>query len=350
VGRLRALSRVPSNATRSWADDSNGTTVKTFVRDRYGPPDVLELKEFPRPTVDAGEVLVRLRAASLNQADLDYLYGRPTLTRMGTGFRRPRHRGLGLDAAGEVAEVGQAVTAFRPGDEVFGDLTEFGYGAFGEYACAAEQAWALKPPSMSFEEASTVPQSGILALQNLRGRRRIEPGDRVLINGASGNVGPFAVQIAKAFGAHVTGVCRTSKMGLVRALGADEVIDYTVDDYTTDGQRYDWILDIAGNHSLRECRRALKPRGVYVIVGGPTSRIFAALLLGPFISLVGNRKMGIQMGWKPFKQEDVAMLGQLIEDGNIKPVIDRRYGLTEVPEALRYLESGKARGKIVINI
>jgi NADPH:quinone reductase-like Zn-dependent oxidoreductase len=325
-------------------------TVKAFIRDRYGPPDVLELTDLPRPTVDAGQVLVRLRAASLNQADLDYLYGRPLLTRMGTGFRRPRNRGLGLDAAGEVEEVGRAVTAFQPGDEVFGDLTEFGYGAFGEYACAAEGAWAHKPPSMSFEEAATVPQSGILALQNLRGRRRIQPGDRVLVNGASGNVGPFAVQIAKAFGAHVTGVCRTSKMELVRELGADEVIDYTVEDYTRRGQRYDWILDIAGNHSLLECRRALQPHGVYVLIGGPMRRIFSALLLGPVISLAGSRKMGIQMGWKPFQQQDVAILGELIETGNIKPVIDRRYPLAEVPDALRYLESGGARGKIVITI
>jgi NADPH:quinone reductase-like Zn-dependent oxidoreductase len=293
---------------------------------------------------------VRLRAASLNQADLDYLYGRPMLTRMGTGLRRPRNRGLELDAAGEVEAVGSGVTAFRPGDEVFGDLTEFGYGAFGEYACAAEEAWAHKPPSMGFEEAATVPQSGILALQNLRGKSRIEPGDRVLVNGASGNVGPFAVQIAKAFGAHVTGVCRTSKMDLVRALGADEVIDYTVEDYTRSGQRYDWILDIAGNHSLFECRRALKPGGVYVLIGGPTRRIFAALLVGPLISLAGNRKMGLQMGWKPFKQQDVAILRELVEAGKIKPVIDRRYALTEVPDALRFLESGEARGKIVITI
>ena len=242
------------------------------------------------------------------------------------------------------------MTAFRPGDGVFGDLTQFGYGAFGEYACAPEQAWAHKPPTMTLEEAATVPQSGILALQNLRGRKRIEPGDRVLVNGASGSVGPFAVQIAKAFGAHVTGVCRTGKMDLVRELGADEVIDYTVDDYTRHGPRYDWILDIAGNHSLLECRRALKPRGVYVLVGGPMSRIFAALLLGPLISLAGNRKMGLQMGWKPFKQQDVAILRDLIEAGKIKPVIDRRYELTQVPDALRYLESGEARGKIVITI
>ena len=203
---------------------------------------------------------------------------------------------------------------------------------------------------MSFEEAATVPQAAILALQNLRGKRRIEPGDSVLVNGASGSVGPFAVQIAKAYGVHVTGVCRTSKMDLVRELGADEIIDYTVEDYTRGGQRYDWILDIAGNHSLLENRRALKSRGVYVLVGGPVRRIVAALLLGPLISLIGDRKMGLQMGWKPFKQQDVAILRDLIEAGKIKPVIDRRYGLAQVPDALRYLESGAGRGKIVITI
>jgi NADPH:quinone reductase-like Zn-dependent oxidoreductase len=255
-----------------------------------------------------------------------------------------------LDAAGVVEAVGSAVTAFRPGAEVFGDLTQFGYGAFAEYACASEKAWALKPPSMTFEQAATVPQSGILALQNLQGTRRIEPGDRVLVNGASGNVGPFAVQIAKAFGARVTGVCRTSKMDLVRELGADDVIDYTREDYTRNGQRYDWILDIAGNHSLLECRRALKPRGVYVLIGGPMSRIFAALILGPVISLAGSRRMGLQMGWKPFEQQDVATLTDLIEAGRISPVIDRRYPLEEVPAALRYLEAGQARGKIVITV
>jgi NADPH:quinone reductase-like Zn-dependent oxidoreductase len=324
--------------------------MKAFIRDRYGPPDVLELRDLLLPAAAAGEVLVRLRAASLNQADLDYLYGRPMLTRMGTGFRRPRNAGLGLDAAGVVEAVGSAVTMFRPGDEVFGDLTVFGYGAFGEFACASEKAWALKPSNMTFEEAATVPQSGILALQNLRGKRRIEPGDRVLVNGASGNVGPFAVQIAKAFGAHVTGVSRTSKVDLVREIGADEVIDYTVEDYTQGGQRFDWILDIAGNHSLLECRRALKPHGVYVLIGGPMRRIFGALLLGPVISLAGNRKMGIQMDWKPFRQQDVAMLREMIEAGKIRPVIDRRYGLEQVPDALRYLESGEARGKIVITM
>jgi NADPH:quinone reductase-like Zn-dependent oxidoreductase len=328
-----------------------GTPMKAIVRDRYGPPDVLELAELARPTVGPGEVLVRLRAASLNQADLDYLYGRPMLTRIATGFRGPKHARLGLDAAGIVDAVGAGVTEFNAGDEVFGDLTQFGYGAFAEYACAAEAAWAHKPASMSFEEAATVPQSGILAMQNLRsGRKHVGPGHRVLINGASGNVGPFAVQIARALGAHVTGVCRTSKMDLVREAGADEVIDYTVTDYTRDGRRYDWILDIAGNHSLLEVRRALKPGGAYVLVGGPTRRILTAMVIGPLLSVAGDRSMGIQWGWKPFRQEDIATLAELIEAGHIHPVIDRRYELAQVPEALRYLERGEARGKIVVTI
>ncbi len=324
--------------------------MKAIVRDEYGSPDVLELRDIDIPVAKDDGVLVRVRAASLNQADLDYLYGKPLLTKMGTGLRRPKNRGLGLDAAGVVEAVGRAVTAFQPGDEVFGDLTMFGYGAFAEYACAPERAWALKPKGMTLEEAATVPQSAILALQHLRGSRRIEPGHKVLINGASGSVGPFAIQIAKALGAHVTAVCSTTKMELVRRLGADHVIDYTREDYTRNGQRYDWIVDVVGNHSLLECRRALKPKGTYVLVGGPTRRIFGALLLGPLISLAGNRKMGLMMGWKPFKQADVAFLKELIEAGKIAPVIDRRYPLAEVPDALRYLEAGQAQGKIVITV
>ena len=322
--------------------------MKAIVRDRYGSPDVLELRDIEMPVVKADEVLVRVRAASLNQADLDYLYGRPLLTKMGTGFRRPKNRGVGLDAAGLVEAVGTDVTAFKPGDAVFGDLTQFGYGAFAEYACAPERAWARKPAGLTFEEAATVPQSAVLALQGLRGGERIRPGDRVLVNGASGNVGPFAVQIAKAFGAHVTGVCSTAKMEMVRGLGADQVMDYTREDYTRSGQRWDWIVDVKGNRSLRENRRALNPGGAYVMVGGPTSRIFAALFLGPLISLASRRKMGLMMWWKPFKKEDVVRLEELIAAGKVKPVIDRTYPLAEVPEALRYLDSGHAKGKIVI--
>jgi NADPH:quinone reductase-like Zn-dependent oxidoreductase len=275
----------------------------------------------------------------------------PLLTRMGTGLRKPRNRGLGLDAAGQVEAVGRDVTQFRPGDDVFGDMTEFGYGAFAELVAAPERAWAPKPAGMTFEEAATVPQAAILALQGLRGRgRRVQAGQRVLVNGASGNVGPFAVQIAKAFGAEVTGVCSTGKMDLVRELGADHVIDYTREDVSRDGRRYDWIVDVAGNHPILGWRRALKPGGTYVMVGGPTSRILAALVLGPVISLAGSRKMGLMLWWKPFRKEDVAVLVELIEAGKLAPVIDRRYPLDEVADALRYLKEGRARGKIVITM
>lgn len=325
--------------------------MKAIVRSVYGSPDVLELSDVDVPVVGDDGVLVRVRAASLNAADLDYLYGKPFLTRMGTGLRTPRNRGLGLDVAGQVEAVGSDVTQLQPGDEVFGDLTAFGYGAFAEYAGAPERAWAPKPAGMTFEQAATIPQAAILALQGLRGRgRRVESGHKVLVNGASGNVGPFAVQIAKAFGAEVTGVCSTDKMGLVRELGADHVVDYTREDYTRSGQRYDWIVDVAGNRSILECRRALKPGGTYVMVGGPTARILAALVLGPVISLAGSRRMGLMLWWKPFDRQDLAVLVDLIEAGRIMPVIDRRYSLSEVPDALRYLKEGRARGKIVITI
>ncbi len=324
--------------------------MKAIRRDKYGPPDILELRDLQKPVAKDDEVLVRVRAASLNQADLDYLLGEPFLTRMGTGLRTPRNRGLGLDVAGQVEAVGTEVTVFQPGDDVFGDLTAFGYGAFAEYACAPERAWAHKPANLTFEEAATIPQAAILALQGLKRGEQIRPGTRVLINGASGNVGPFAVQIAKAFGAHVTGVCSTAKMDMVRGLGADEVIDYTREDYTRSGQRYDWIVDVAGNRSILECRRALKPGGVYVMVGGSTARIFGALVLGPLISLAGSRKMGLMLWWKVFKKEDVVLLKELIEAGKVRPVIGRRYPLAAVPEALRYLQGGDARGKVVITV
>jgi NADPH:quinone reductase-like Zn-dependent oxidoreductase len=323
--------------------------MKAIVRDRYGSPDVLELANVDEPVVGDADVLVRTRAASLNQGDLDYLYGRPSLTRIGTGLRTPRYRGLGFDAAGQVEAVGKDVTRFKPGDEVFADLTQFGWGAFAEFACAPERAWAFKPALLTFEEAATIPQAAVMALQGLRGRRRIGPGDRVLVNGASGSVGPFAIQIAKAFGAHVTGVCSAEKMAMVRALGADGVIDYALSHYTRNGQRYDWIFDVKGNRSILDCRRALRPGGVYVMVGGSTSRIFATMLLGPPISLAGSRAMGF-LWWKPFRGKDVALLTELIAAGKVRPVIDRRYPLAEVPDALRYLESGRASGKVVISV
>jgi NADPH:quinone reductase-like Zn-dependent oxidoreductase len=324
--------------------------MKAIVRDRYGPPSVLQYVDVDMPAVGDGDVLVRVRAASLNAADLDYLTGKPLLTRMGTGLRRPRNRALGLDAAGTVEAVGRDVTRYRPGDDVFGDLTAFGFGAFAEYALAPEHAWARIPAGVPHEVAATIPQAAVLALQGLRGGERIRPGSRVLVNGASGNVGPFAVRIAKALGAHVTGVCRTDKMDLVRELGADEVLDYTREDVTRDGRRYDWIVDVAGNHGILGWRRALLPGGRYVMVGGPTGRIFQALVLGPLVTLAGSRAMGLMLWWKPFAAHDVARLVELLEAGRITPVIDRRFALAEVPDALRYLRAGHARGKLVVTM
>ena len=309
--------------------------MKAIVRSRYGSPDVLQLREVAKPTPENSEVLVRVHASSVNMADVDYLLGRPNIARLGTGLRRPKNSGLGLDVAGEVEAVGENVTRFQPGEEVFGDMTEYGFGAFAEYVCAPEDAFALKPAGMTFEEAATVPQAAVMALQGLRGRRRIQPGHKVLINGAGGNVGPFAVQIAKSFGAEVTGVDSTSKLDMLRSIGADHVIDYTEEDYTKLGQRYDRILDVAAHRSIFESKRALRPKGVYVMVPGSMAGVFQAMLLGPLISLAGSRKMGMLL-WKPFNPEDVVFLKELLEAGKLTPVIDRSYPLSEVPEALRY--------------
>jgi NADPH:quinone reductase-like Zn-dependent oxidoreductase len=323
--------------------------MKAIVRHEYGSPDVLQLADIDKPVVENDEVLVQVRAAGVNMADVDYLRGRPTVARLGTGLRRPKNRGLGVDVAGQVEAVGRNVTRFEPGDEVFGDLTEYGFGAFAEYACAPEGAFALKPAGLTFDKAATVPQAGVMALQGLRGKRRIEPGHQVLINGAGGNVGPFAVQIAKSFGAEVTGVDHTDKLDLMRSLGADHVIDYTQEDFTHGGLRYDRILDVAAYRSVLGCRRALKPKGRYVAVPASISGMFQAMVLGPLISVAGSRRMGMLM-WKPFKKEDVAFLKELIEAGKVTTVIDRRYSLSEVAEALRYQEDGHALGKLVITM
>ena len=322
--------------------------MKAIVQDRYGSPDVLRLKEVSKPAVAHDDVLVRVRAASLNADDLDYLYGR-AFARLGTGLRGPRNRVLGTDVAGLVEAVGRSVTRFRPGDEVYGDLSQWGQGAFAEYVSAPARAFAHKPNGMSFENAATLPHSAVIALQSLRNRRAVRPGEKVLINGASGSVGSFAVQIAKALGAEVTGVCSTSKMDLVRSIGADHVIDYTRENLTRNGQRYDRIVDVVGRRSILDWRRALKPGGVYVMVGGSTSRFLQALFLGTLISLTGSTKMGL-LWWRPFKKEDVAVVEGLTESGKVAPVIDRRYPLSEVPDALRYLDQGHARGKVVITL
>ena len=310
----------------------------------------MELRDVDRPVPSDDQVLVRVRAASVNRADLDGLKPRPALARLYMGLRAPRDHRVGIDVAGVVESVGAGVTRFRPGDEVFGDLFAFGQGAFAEYVCAREKAFEMMPTGLTFEAAATLPHSAILALQGLRLRsgRSIKPGDKVLIVGASGNVGPFAVQIAKSLGAEVTGVCSTDKVDLVRSLGADHVIDYRKVDYTSTGARYDWILDTDSHHSILAIRRALLPGGVYVTLGGTARTIFAAMLLGMVVSLVTDKHMGLLIWWKPFNPPDVATVTDLITAGVVKPAIDRRFPLAEVVEALRWVDDGRARGKVII--
>jgi NADPH:quinone reductase-like Zn-dependent oxidoreductase len=329
--------------------DPKGDSMKAILRPAYGPPEGLELRDIPKPTPRPDEVLVQVQAAGVSMADVDYLYGRPAFARLITGLRRPRNLVLGVDVAGRVEAVGTEVTRFSPGDEVFGDLTEHGYGAFAEYACASERAFAQKPGVLSFEEAATVPQTGVMALQGFRGRRRITPGDRVLINGAGGNVGIFAVQIAKSFGAEVTAVDAAKKLDVLRLLGADDVIDYAEVDIVRSGNRYDHVLDVVADRSLLEWKDVLRPGGTYVMIPDSVTRLLQALTLGPLISLAGSRRMGMSMG-QPFEPDDVSALTALIEAGAVRPVIDRRYRLDEVAEALRYQDEGYPPGKLVINL
>jgi NADPH:quinone reductase-like Zn-dependent oxidoreductase len=324
--------------------------VKAIVRYQYGSPDVLTLEDIDKPVAKDNEVLVRVRAGSLNADDLEYLYGKSPFTRMATGLRKPRIHGLGVDVAGEVEAVGKDVTLFHPGDGVFGNMTVHGLGAYAEYVCAPASAFALKPATLTFEEAATIPQSAILALQGLCGKRQIERGDQVLINGAGGNVGPFAVQIARYFGAEVTGVDSTGKLDMVRSVGAEHVIDYTREDVIRKGKQYDLILDVVARRPMTQWKRALKPAGMYVMLGASTSLLLQGAIMGPLLSIGGSRKLAVMWWWKPFKQEDVAFLSELIAAGRLAPVIDRSYRLSEVPEALTYLEGGQARGKVVITM
>ncbi len=265
--------------------------------------------------------------------------------RLLNGLLKPKHKILGDDITGRVEAVGGKVKQYQPGDEVFG-ISNF--DAFAEYACVPERALALKPASMTFDEAAAIPEAGITALQGLRDKGQIQAGKKVLITGASGGVGTYAVQIAKSFGAEVTGVCSTSKLDLVRSLGADRVIDYTQEDFTQTGQRYDLILAVGGNRSIFDYKRALNPDGIYVCAGGSASQYFQAMLLGPLISIVGNQKLGSMLG--NLNQEDFVFLVELFEAGKVRPVIDRRFPLSEDPEALRYYGAGHARGKVVITM
>ena len=328
--------------------------MKVAWRDRYGPPEVVTITEVERPEPTADRVLVRVKVASVNRADLDALYPRWQFTRLFIGLTRPKSQKLGLDVAGVVEAVGPEVTRFKPGDRVYGDLFSFDDGAFAEFVSVRERAFRRIPEHLSFEDAATLPHSAILALQGLRLRngRTFAAGDRVLIEGASGNVGPFAVQLAKSRGAHVTGVCSPDKVDFVRSLGADEVIDYRAVDYTKAGQRYEWILAADAHHGFWGVRRTLSRGGVFVALGGSGAWMLSALFVAPMLTLSGRIWMGLLLWWRPFQaaQDDAATLETMIASGELRPIIDRRYPLAQVVEALRYVDDGHARGKVLVTM
>ncbi|MCK4789056.1 MAG: NAD(P)-dependent alcohol dehydrogenase [Desulfobacteraceae bacterium] len=321
--------------------------MKAIVYKKYGTPDVLKLKEVEKPNPKENEVLINVQAAAANAADWHMLRGKPFLARLDFGLFKPKNTILGIDIAGRVEAIGNNVIGFKPGDEVFGDC---GWGAFAEYVCVKESNIVLKPANATFEEAAAVPVSALTALQGIRNKGEIQAGQKVLINGASGGVGTFAVQIAKSFDTEVTGVCGTTKLETTHSIGADHVIDYTKEDFTKNGKHYDLIIDVVGNRSVSDYKRALIRNGRCVIVGFTSmGRLLQHALQGAWSSITGNKKVGL-MGTAQMNKEDLTFVKKLIEAGKVKPVIDRRYPLSDVAEAIRYLEKGHARGKVVITV
>jgi len=316
--------------------------MNAIVQNDYGSTSVLKLKEVDNPVVKEKDVLVRVHAAALNAGDVFSMRGSPWLARFSVGFPKPKNYILGWDMAGRIQEVGNKVTQFKPGDEVYGSCSH----TLAEYVCAAEDKFAMKPANLSFEQAAAVPSAAITALQGLRDVGKLQPGQKVLINGASGGVGTFAVQIAKAFGAEVTGVCSTRNVDMVRSIGADHIFDYTQEDFTQSGQRYDLILDNVANRSFSDLRRVLTPQGIIIPNSGHggMSYVFKAYLLSPFMHQQGSPFMSTP------NHEDLVVLKELIEADKITPVMDRTYPLSETPDAFRYLEEDHARGKVVITV
>jgi len=324
--------------------------MKAIIQDRYGSPDVLELREVDKPVPADNEVLVRVHAAAVNARDWHVMRGDPYLARLTLGFGRPKVRIRGTDFAGRVETHGRDVKRFRPGDEVYGEII----GAFAEYVCIPEDVLEPKPANLTFEQAAAVPLAGNTALMGLRDLARVKPGQQVLINGASGGVGTFAVQIAKSFGADVTGVCSKRNVDLLRSIGADHVLDYTREDFTDNGRRYDVVFDLVGNRSLSECRRALTPAGTLILSGGGVSE--GGSLVGPIGLVIRGQLLSrfvrhrlLALTAKPSK-DNLATLRELAESGKVTPVIDRTYSLSEAPEAIRYLEMEHARAKVVITV
>jgi NADPH:quinone reductase-like Zn-dependent oxidoreductase len=328
---------------------ADAQTMKAIVSRCYGPPSVLRLEDIAKPVPAADELLVRVHAASVNPLDWHYMEGKPYLLRMGAGMGAPEVPRLGVDFAGTVEAVGSAVTHFKPGDEVFGGRT----GAFAEYVTIREsRALTLKPANVSFAQAAAVPIAAITALQALRDKGHLQPGQKVLVNGASGGVGTFAVQIAKSYGAEVTGVCSTRNVPLIRSLGADHVIDYSREDFTQGGQHYDLIIDTVGSHSLLAYRRVLNPSGIVVIVGSTSVGDWVGFLVTPIDAIVLSKF--VSQKFVPFlaelNHEDLSVLAGLMQSGKVTPSIDRTYSLRDVPAAMKYVEEGHARGKVVISV
>jgi NADPH:quinone reductase-like Zn-dependent oxidoreductase len=320
--------------------------MKAIVYTEYGPPEILQLKEVAKPIPKDDEVLVKVQAVSVNRSDWEGLRGNPLYARIG-GLLRPRHHILGSDIAGRVEMAGRNVSRFRPGDEVFGDILGR-LGGFAEYVCAPENRLALKPAGMTFEEAAAIPQSAVIALQGIRDKGQLQPGQKVLINGAGGGAGAIAVQLAKLYGAEVTGVDNTGKLDFMRSVGADHVIDYTQEDFTKNGEQYDLILDIVAHRSVFAYKRTLKPNGRYFLAGGSVATMLQILLLGPWFSMIESKKILI-LAVKP-SLEDMVHVTELCEAGKITSVIDKTYSLSEVPEAISYVGDGYAKGKVVITV
>ncbi|MEQ8673858.1 MAG: NAD(P)-dependent alcohol dehydrogenase [Aggregatilineales bacterium] len=324
--------------------------MKAILYTQYGSPDVLQYTDVAKPTPQANEVLVKIIAASANPLDWHLMRAEPFLARLEAGLRKPKNPKLGADIAGIVEAVGANVSEFNVGDAVFGDVSSVGLGAFAEYVCVPEDKIALKPANITFEQAAGVGVAGFTALQGLRDKGEIKAGQKVLVNGASGGVGTFAVQIAKSYGTEVTGVCSTRNLDLVRSIGADHVIDYTQEDFTRSGKTYDLIFDAVGNHSVSDYKRALTPDGICSIAGFTTMpRLLEHMILGPLRSRNGQRQVGI-MKTAYSNKADLLILRELLESGKVVPVIDRAYPLTETADAIRYLETARARGKVIINV